>query len=134
MSDGKRGYDSSRDSTSIEIAWLELNESFFNEYKKFQTRIQIHWDEDSKSKGLANFILPTENDGIAPYSHWAYLARERILKWNQSFNSFYRRWWDKTSILCCYFWCYSSDLRARNSKEVDSTKEHCIKTIFYKDE
>ncbi len=90
--DGKRGYDSSRDSTSIEIAWLELNESFFNEYGQEIPKPEFKYtgDEDSKSKGLANFILPTEKRGsIAPYSHWAYLARERILKSeNQSSNSY----------------------------------------------
>ena len=75
----KAGYDSSRDSTSIEIAWLELNESFFNEYGQEIPKPEFKYtgDEDSKSKGLANFILPTEKRGsIAPYSHWAYLREK----------------------------------------------------------
>ena len=86
--DGKRGYDSSRDSTSIEIAWLELNESFFNEYGQEIPKPEFKYTlgEDSKSKGLTKF---KQDESIAPYSHWAYLARERILKdKNQSFNSY----------------------------------------------
>ena len=71
---------------------MELNESFFNEYGQEIPKPEFKYtgDEDSKSKGLANFILPTEKRGsIAPYSHWAYLARERILKSeNQSSNSY----------------------------------------------
>lgn len=86
--DGKRGYDSSRDSTSIEIAWLELNESFFNEYGQEIPKPEFKYTlgEGSKSKGLAKF---EQDESIAPYSHWAYLARERILKGkNQSSNSY----------------------------------------------
>ena len=51
--------DSSRlDSTSIEIAWLELNESFFNEYGQEIPKPEFKYTGEKilRAKGLANFI------------------------------------------------------------------------------
>lgn len=71
------GRDSNRDSTSIEIAWLELTETFYDQFGEEDANPKFKYiTEEKRQKGLIEFI---KNTNAAPYSHWAYLARKNII-------------------------------------------------------